>query len=127
MGTSEGKGSPAESVHCRHHAWRINACDTFVPPRREKFGGLVDLVPVAERVDKLHARCGVCGAKAAFTLRTVQEDAVCVIGGTETYMPVCRKHYLVGRTAVQIADDALKGSESKASEEVRPSDPAGGK
>ena len=125
MGTSEGKCLPVAVL--RQPARTRLTSPLLLGPCREKFGGLVDLVPVAERVDKLHARCGVCGGRAAFTLRTVQEDAVCVIGGTETYMPVCRKHYLVGRTAVQVADDALKGSENRSRDQVWPSDPAGRK
>jgi thymidine kinase len=57
---------------------------------RRPFGRLLQLIPLAERVDKLTAVCAGCGADAAFTRRLTHDDAVEVIGGWEAYRPVCR-------------------------------------
>eukprot|EP00897_Mesotaenium_endlicherianum_P010911 jgi/Mesen1/9849/ME000070S09135 len=61
---------------------------------RRKFGDVSDLLPVADSVTKLAARCEVCGGRALFTLRKSSNMATEVVGGAEVYMPVCRVHYV---------------------------------
>ena len=53
---------------------------------------MCQLVPRAESVTKLTSVCSVCSAEASFTKRLshVEDDAVELIGGTESYIPVCR-------------------------------------
>ncbi|EPS73781.1 hypothetical protein M569_00976, partial [Genlisea aurea] len=71
--------------------------------RRRRFGSVLDVVPIADSVTKLAARCEVCGGRASFTLRKTDEKKTEVIGGAEVYMPVCRKHYVAGRSVVKEA------------------------
>lgn len=56
------------------------------------FGHICDLLPRAEECTKLLAVCSQCGADAPFTilLRGTLEDGSVLVGGAETYMPVCR-------------------------------------
>lgn len=61
--------------------------------QRQAFGGVCDLVPLAEKVDKLTAVCKVCAADAAFSKRMSADTAIEVIGGGELYWPVCRRCY----------------------------------
>lgn len=65
--------------------------------KREAFmnGELLKLIPLAENVYKLHGFCQICHKKASFTksIMTKMEGEV-VVGGKESYIPVCRKHYL---------------------------------
>ncbi|MGV7468037.1 hypothetical protein PJI21_29075, partial [Mycobacterium kansasii] len=40
---------------------------------RRSFGCVLDLIPVADTVTKLTARCELCGKRAFFTLRKTEE------------------------------------------------------
>lgn len=66
---------------------------------RTPFGDMLKLIPHAEEVERLTAFCSICrdGTIAIYSkyLGTQQKDENGVaIGGSESYKPVCRKHYL---------------------------------
>ncbi|KAH9611873.1 hypothetical protein KSS87_019552 [Heliosperma pusillum] len=75
---------------------------------RRSFGSVLDIIPLADSVTKLTARCNVCGKLANFTLRKTEETDTEVIGGAEVYMPVCRKHYISGQVVIEAARHVLK-------------------
>jgi thymidine kinase len=55
--------------------------------KQEKFGEIMDLVPMADTYVKLYATCA-CGAKASFSKRLSNE--VNQYGPYDKYIPVCR-------------------------------------
>ena len=55
----------------------------------KKFGQILDLVPIADEVEKLHAICMQCKKPAPFTRRLSCETVQKVIGSSN-YIPVCR-------------------------------------
>ena len=55
--------------------------------KQEKFGELIDLLPMADTYIKLYATCA-CGAKASFSKRLSNE--VSQYGPNDKYIPVCR-------------------------------------
>lgn len=59
-----------------------------------KFGELVDCIPMACDVTKLSALCMRCndGTPGPFTKRTVEDKTLELIGGSDMYIAVCRKH-----------------------------------
>ncbi len=61
--------------------------------QRLPFGAILDLVPLSEKVVKLTAVCAICGADASFTQRIISSSQIQLIGGEESYRPVCRKCY----------------------------------
>lgn len=71
--------------------------------RGEAFGPMPVLMAKAERVDKLHAICMVCGEPASRTQRLVNgipakyDDPVVIVGASELYEARCRKHHEVPR------------------------------
>ncbi len=71
--------------------------------RGEPFGPMPVLMAQAERVDKLHAICMVCGESAARTQRLVDgrpahyDEPVVVVGAAEMYEARCREHHEVPR------------------------------
>lgn len=71
--------------------------------RGEPFGPMPVLMAQAERVDKLHAICMVCGEPAARTQRLIDgkparyDEPVVVVGAAELYEARCRKHHQVPR------------------------------
>ena len=62
--------------------------------KREKFGSLLDLIPICDNVTKLTSLCVNCknGTKAIFTHRISSESQQKVIGSSN-YVPLCRKCY----------------------------------
>ena len=66
--------------------------------QRKPFGNILNLVPLAEIVTKLSAVCIDCGKEAAFTRRMIDSLEVELIGGEETYKPVCRACFSAERT-----------------------------
>ena len=63
--------------------------------RRQKFGGLLDLVPHANNIVKLAANCNNCkGIKnAIYSFRLTNETETVVIGNS-IYVPLCRNCYI---------------------------------
>jgi thymidine kinase len=63
---------------------------------RKPFGRLLELVPIADRITKLKSFCSVCldGTEALFTFCKSQKNEQILVGGSELYMPLCRKHYI---------------------------------
>lgn len=59
--------------------------------QRKPFGPVLDLIPMAESIVKLTAVCMMCHSNAAFTRRLGSETQVELIGGSESYISVCRK------------------------------------
>ena len=55
---------------------------------------MMQLVPLADCVDKYLAKCRYCMKDAPFTLRTIQDERSVLVGGADMYVPVCRKHYM---------------------------------
>jgi thymidine kinase len=85
--------------------------------KREKFGDVLDLVPMCDTVTRLRGRCSMCGADSLFSLRTTSAtsattthggggagddvdadtndpDAKIVVGGADKYAPACRQCYV---------------------------------
>lgn len=75
---------------------------------RRTFGSVLDIVPLADSVTKLTARCNVCGKRAHFTLRKTEETQTELIGGSDVYMPVCRQHYVSGQVVIEATRAVLK-------------------
>eukprot|EP00197_Chlamydomonas_leiostraca_P012071 CAMPEP_0202863362 /NCGR_PEP_ID=MMETSP1391-20130828/4025_1 /ASSEMBLY_ACC=CAM_ASM_000867 /TAXON_ID=1034604 /ORGANISM="Chlamydomonas leiostraca, Strain SAG 11-49" /LENGTH=274 /DNA_ID=CAMNT_0049542991 /DNA_START=229 /DNA_END=1054 /DNA_ORIENTATION=+ len=64
--------------------------------RRARFGQMLDLVPLADDVTKLTARCMApgCADRALFTQRTIHDSRQQLVGGKDIYRAVCRAHYV---------------------------------
>jgi len=62
--------------------------------KREKFGKILDLIPLCDKVTKLTSICGFCknGTKGLFSLRKTAEQNQTLVGVDE-YIPVCRQCY----------------------------------
>nr|GLL37682.1 thymidine kinase-like [Ipomoea trifida]GMD43972.1 thymidine kinase A-like [Ipomoea batatas]GMD47274.1 thymidine kinase A-like [Ipomoea batatas] len=78
---------------------------------RRSFGSVLDIIPIADTVTKLTARCELCGKCAHFTLRKTEETRTEIIAGADVYMPVCRKHYVSGQGLKKAARDVLESQQ----------------
>lgn len=76
---------------------RVIVAGTDMDFRGEPFGPIPALLAVAERVDKLHAICVVCGDLATRNQRLIDgrpapaEGPTIKVGGSESYEARCRK------------------------------------
>jgi thymidine kinase len=66
---------------------------------RKPFGDLLRLIPHAEEVERLSAFCSKCrdGTVATYSKYvgdTIKKDKDVIVGASELYQPVCRRHYL---------------------------------
>lgn len=74
----------------------------------KKIGYLLDLIPYADKVKKMRARCTICidilrnselknidaiKAKAPFTAKIIRGDGQICVGGSEFYTSMCRYHH----------------------------------
>ncbi|MCW0953374.1 thymidine kinase [Weissella ceti] len=62
------------------------------------FAGSEALLIYADKIEEMKTLCSFCGRKATMNLRVadgkpVYEGAQVQIGGDESYLPVCRRHY----------------------------------
>jgi len=80
---------------------RVLVAGLDVDFRGEPFGPMPLLMAQAERVDKLHAICMVCGGEGARTQRLIDgsparyDDPIVLVGGMEAYEARCREHHEV--------------------------------
>jgi len=70
--------------------------------QRNKFGEINDLISIAEKIVHLSALCTYCGEDAYFTQRKIDSDDLVLIGGKESYEPVCRSHFLKKKEEIRI-------------------------
>jgi thymidine kinase len=61
---------------------------------QKTFGMILSLVPLCDSIDKLCAYCKECnnGTLAPFTKKIIKDYKQVDIGGSDKYIPVCRKH-----------------------------------
>uniref|UniRef100_A0A6C0HA62 thymidine kinase n=1 Tax=viral metagenome TaxID=1070528 RepID=A0A6C0HA62_9ZZZZ len=62
--------------------------------KREKFGKILDLIPLCDKVTKMTSLCGLCknGSPGLFSMRLTNEKEQMLIGSSN-YIPVCRYCY----------------------------------
>jgi len=58
------------------------------------FGPMPAIMATAEYITKVHAICPICGDLANYPYRTVDKGGRVMLGETESYMPLCRKHFI---------------------------------
>ena len=80
---------------CDNYNKQIYVCGLDGDFRRKKFGQILDLIPICDKVEKIHAFCSNCkdGTKGIFSNRLTNEKSQCSIG-VDNYESLCRKCYL---------------------------------
>jgi thymidine kinase len=62
--------------------------------KQQKFGEILDIIPMATSVQKLFSLCSVCndGTPAHYTKALEKSDTQVNVGGAEKYLAVCLRH-----------------------------------
>lgn len=83
-----------------HDLISINKCHVYVAgldgdSDRNKFGQIIDLIPLCDKVNKLKSLCYYCknGTHAIFSFRVDECKDQINIGSSDKYIPLCRKCY----------------------------------
>ena len=73
---------------------KIYICGLDGDFERKKFGNILDLIPLCDKVTKMTSLCGICkdGTPGIFSLRLSSEKEQFLIG-SDNYIPVCRECY----------------------------------
>jgi thymidine kinase len=63
--------------------------------QKNPIGMILDLIPHSNHCVKLNSLCSICkdGTEAPFSKRTIQSKDKVLVGGSDMYIPVCRKHF----------------------------------
>ncbi|KAH0851045.1 hypothetical protein HID58_095025, partial [Brassica napus] len=83
---------------------------------RRRFGAILDIIPIADSVTKLTARCEVCGQKVSSLSKdsAKRDTRTALIGGADVYMPVCRKHYVNNQIVINASKKVLDSDKERA-------------
>jgi thymidine kinase len=73
---------------------KIYVCGLDGDYQRNKFGQILDIIPLCDKVVKLTSLCGICknGTRGIFSKRISSEKEQTVVGN-DNYIPVCRNCY----------------------------------
>jgi thymidine kinase len=73
---------------------RVYICGLDSDFERKKFGQILDLIPLCDKVTKLTSLCSQCkdGTPGIFSMRLTSEKQQTLVG-SDNYIPVCRKCY----------------------------------
>lgn len=76
------------------HGKKIYVCGLDGDFKRQKFGQILDLIPLCDKVSKLTSLCSLCknGTPGIFSKRISTETEQTVVG-SDNYIPVCRFCY----------------------------------
>ncbi|MCL7047328.1 hypothetical protein MKW94_004843 [Papaver nudicaule] len=87
---------------------------------RRRFGSVLDIVPLADSVTKLTARCEICGKRAFFTSRKTEDTETELVAGSDVYKPVCRQHYVDSPVVIEAARVILESRKVQSDAHVEP-------
>ncbi len=77
-----------------NHGKKVYVCGLDGDFERKKFGQMLDLIPLCDKVTKLTSLCSKCknGTPGIFSMRLTNEKEQTIVG-SQNYIPVCRSCY----------------------------------
>jgi thymidine kinase len=81
-------------VHLLKMGNKVYVCGLDGDFQRKKFGQILDLIPLCDKVTKLTSLCSICknGKQGIFSMRLTVETCQTLVG-SDNYIPVCRDCY----------------------------------
>jgi thymidine kinase len=80
---------------CLDMDFHVIVCGLNGNYKQEKFGQILDLIPLANNIELLKGYCMICndGTEGVFTKRILENNTdEIIVGNEDKYMCVCRKH-----------------------------------
>ena len=80
--------------HLLKNSNKVYVCGLDGDFQRKKFGQILDLIPLCDKVTKLTSLCSICknGTPGIFSMRLTVETCQTLVG-SDNYIPVCRNCY----------------------------------
>ena len=83
----------------------VHVCGLDGDFRREKFGEILDLLPISDSITKLTSKCANgCSFPALFSHRISNEKEKVLIG-SDIYLPLCRHCYVIANASECIGEE----------------------
>ena len=84
--------------HMLEHNKHVYICGLDGDFERKRFGQILDLIPLCDKVTKLTSLCSLCknGTAGIFSKRITNETEQTIIG-SDNYIPVCRNCYTLSK------------------------------
>lgn len=78
-----------------NHGKQVYVCGLDGDFERKKFGQILDLIPLCDKVTKLTSLCSKCknGTPGIFSMRLTNEKEQTIVG-SQNYIPVCRSCFM---------------------------------
>lgn len=76
---------------------QLSSTSEFLPKGYEPFDEMIRIMPWATSIDICPAVCYKCDRDAYYTERLAKEEKKVLVGGAESYQPVCYKHSIMGK------------------------------
>lgn len=84
-----------------NHGKQVYVCGLDGDFERKKFGQILDLIPLCDKVTKLTSLCSKCknGTPGIFSMRLTNEKEQTIVG-SQNYIPVCRGCYMAKKLEI---------------------------
>jgi thymidine kinase len=76
------------------HSKSVYICGLDGDFQRQTFGKWLDLIPLCDKVTKLHSYCSQCKMKPAIFSHRLSNEKTQKVIGSDSYIPLCRACYL---------------------------------
>lgn len=77
----------------RDHPIKIYIASLDGDFERKKIGQTLDLIPYADKIQKLTALCSICRNSVAIFSKRITTETEQIVVGSSNYLPTCRKCY----------------------------------
>ena len=75
------------------HKKTVYICGLDGDFQRNRFGNWLDLIPMCDKITKLHSFCSLCKRKPAIFSHRVSDETTQKLIGADSYIPLCRFCY----------------------------------
>ena len=81
------------TVAVEEHKKTVYVCGLDGDFKRNRFGDWLDLLPMCDKITKLHSFCSMCKRRPAIFSHRMSEETTQKLIGSDCYVPLCRSCY----------------------------------
>ncbi len=81
------------TIAVEEHKKTVYVCGLDGDFKRNRFGDWLDLLPMCDKITKLHSFCSMCKRRPAIFSHRMSEETTQKLIGSECYVPLCRSCY----------------------------------
>ena len=81
------------TIAVEDHKKTVYVCGLDGDFKRNRFGDWLNLLPMCDKITKLHSFCSMCKRRPAIFSHRMSEETTQKLIGSECYVPLCRSCY----------------------------------